>query len=690
MNTHIQNLLQFFIVDKKHTAYRQKPIDAYVLAQEFETQGKADVERAEQRLLWMLFHEQPVVFKDEKIAILRTMPVIAEIHTEQEMAILKQKHHIHELGKVCNVNPGYSKLLDVGFEQKKDEISKAILLHQTKGNEEGVLYLQSLQRVLDAIQQFADRYRVEAERVGNTVVAESFAQIPRRKPKTFLQALQFFRLLHFCLWESYNYHNTIGRFDQYMISYYQHDREMGLLIKSEALHLLEEFFISFNKDSDLYPGMQQGDNGQSMVLGGLNEDGTDAFNDLSRLCMEASLELHLIDPKINLRVHSKTSDEVYALGTQMTKQGLGFPQYTNDEIAIPALIRWGYAEQDAYQYVVAACWELIIPRVAMDVVNIDGLSFLGCVVDALPLLPDCLNYDAFSDIVRSILEHRVTEICANTANVAMEHAPLLSLMMDGCVSSARDISLGSAYNNYGIHGTGLSSAADSLAAIKTLVFEQKRIDAKTLVCALEANWEGYEDLRAQTRFDMPKMGNDDDRVDTIATQLLDWFADSLEGKKNDRGGIFRAGTGSAMYYLWHANGLGATPDGRDCGEAFSCNFSPSLFAKVRGPLSLISSFSKANLIRVANGGPLTIELHDTMFRNDESIKKVAAMVKTYMQMGGMQLQLNAVNREKMLDAQKHPEKYRNLIVRVWGWSGYFVELDKVYQDHIISRMEFSL
>ena len=145
-----------------------------------------------------------------------------------------------------------------------------------------------------------------------------------------------------------------------------------------------------------------------------------------------------------------------------------------------------------------------------------------------------------------------------------------------------------------------------------------------------------------------------------------------------------------MYFLWHANGLGATPDGRDCGEAFSCNFSPSLFAKVRGPLSLISSFSKANLIRVANGGPLTIELHDTMFRNQESIEKVAAMVKTYMQMGGMQLQLNAVNREKMLDAQKHPEKYRNLIVRVWGWSGYFVELDKVYQDHIISRMEFSL
>ena len=168
---------------------------------------------------------------------------------------------------------------------------------------------------------------------------------------------------------------------------------------------------------------------------------------------------------------------------------------------------------------------------------------------------------------------------------------------------------------------------------------------------------------------------------------MDWFADSLDGKQNERGGIFRPGTGSAMYYVWQSKHLMATPDGRKYGEEFACNYSPSLLARCNGPFSIMKSFTKPDLVRVCNGGPLTIELHDTLFRNDDSIRKVAMFVKTFFDLGGHQMQINAVNREKMLDAKKHPEKYRNLIVRVWGWSGYFVELDDVYQDQIIKRME---
>jgi formate C-acetyltransferase len=186
------------------------------------------------------------------------------------------------------------------------------------------------------------------------------------------------------------------------------------------------------------------------------------------------------------------------------------------------------------------------------------------------------------------------------------------------------------------------------------------------------------------------MGNDDDRVDRLAKQLLDWAADALEGKTNDRGGIYRAGTGSAMYYVWDARDRIATPDGRREGEELACNYSPSLFIRCDGPVSIIKSFTKPDLLRVSNGGPLTIELTDTMFRNEESIRKVAMFVRSYFDMGGHQMQINAVNREKMLDAKKHPENYRNLIVRVWGWSGYFVELDECYQDHIIKRMELAV
>ncbi|MEG0963667.1 MAG: pyruvate formate lyase family protein, partial [Lachnospiraceae bacterium] len=221
---------------------------------------------------------------------------------------------------------------------------------------------------------------------------------------------------------------------------------------------------------------------------------------------------------------------------------------------------------------------------------------------------------------------------------------------------------------------------DSLAAIQKYIYNEKKFTAEELLKMLDVDFKGYEKIQNMLRFEAPKMGNDDDSVDEIAIKLLDWFADSLEKKYNDRGGIFRAGTGSAMYYIWHAKDEVTTPDGRRKGEALACNYSPSLFTRLNGPVSIIKSFSKPHLVRVANGGPLTIELHDTLFRNEDSIRKVAMFVKSFMDMGGHQMQINAVNKEKMEDAKKHPENYRNLIVRVWGWSGYFVELDEIYQD----------
>lgn len=684
MTSYIAKLRQFYVENKEHHTYRQSSVNPHSLAKEFEKRELSDTERAVERLKWVLEKEKVVVFPNEKIALLRTVPTIPEIYTEREWSVIKRSYRIHEQGKVSNICPSYSSLIDKGFNQVRLEIEESLKTHR---DAEKIAYLNILLETLDIMEAFAERYRLAAIEVGNTTVAESFAQIPQNRPQNFVQALQFFRLIHFGLWASFNYHNTIGRFDQFMFPYYEADLAKGVLTRESALELLQEFFISFNKDSDLYPGMQQGDNGQSLMLGGLTTSGEDAFNDLSKLCMEASLELKLIDPKINLRVHAGTPIEVLELGSEMTKQGLGFPQYSNDEVVVNALKKWGYREEDALNYVVAACWEFIIPEVAMDIVNIDALSFLKAVLEALPCLTECETFDKFKEDVKSKLCRQTAEICSNTNGVYMEPTPLMSLMMEGCIAKGQDISLGARYNNYGIHGTGLSSATDSLAAIKKYVFEEQRVDKETLLKALEADFVGYDELYHLLRFEAPKMGNDDDYVDALAGELLDWFADSLEGVSNDRGGIFRAGTGSAMYYLWHGNELGASPDGRHQGEEFACNFSPSLHTHLKGPISLIKSFSKGNLERVANGGPLTIELDDSMFRNAESTAKVARLVKSYMDLGGMQMQLNGVNREMMLDAQKHPDKYRNLIVRVWGWSGYFVELDKAYQDHIIRRSE---
>jgi len=635
----------------------------------------------------MLNEEKPVVYADEKIALIRTVTTVPEIFTEKEWKEIKKDHYIHEQGKVCNINPSYSFLLDSGFDKKREEIRTELSENCPK---EKQIYLKALLEIMDLIQDFADRYGKAAEKAGNETVANVFRNIPAHKPESLLEALQFLRLIHYCLWCSFNYHNTFGRFDQYMYPYYKKDIESGNLTEREALELIEEFFISCNKDSDLYTGMQQGDNGQSMVLGGLNPDGSESYNELSDICLQASLELKLIDPKINLRVNKNTPLSLYEKGTNLTKKGLGFPQYANDDIIVPALKRWGYEEEDAYNYVVAACWEFIIPGRGMDIPNINALSFAQAVIDNMEGLKECRSFEEFMERIRLGIKEQAEILIESVKNIYMEPAPLMSLMMENCIKTGKDVSEGNRYNNYGFHGTGLSTAVDSLAAIQKYIFIEKRFTPAQLIQMIDENFEGNEEIQNMLRYEAPKMGNDNDQVDNIAIKLLDWFADALEGKKNDRDGIFRAGTGSAMYYIWHAKEEKATADGRRRGEALACNYSPSLFIRCDGPISIIKSFAKPNLVRVANGGPLTIELHDTLFRNEDSIRKVAMFVKSFIDMGGHQMQINAVNRDKMLDAKKHPENYRNLIVRVWGWSGYFVELDEVYQDHIIERMELSM
>ncbi len=456
------------------------------------------------------------------------------------------------------------------------------------------------------------------------------------------------------------------------------------------MEILEEFFLTLNRDSDLYPGMQQGDNGQSMVLGGKNPDGTESFQELSELCLQASLELKLIDPKINVRVNKNTPLSVYLAGTELTKQGLGFPQYSNDDVVIPALLAWGYEEKDAYNYCVAACWEFIIPGRGMDVPNINGLSFPKAFQEAMEEIEQFSDFQEFLERVRKAIESQAQQLMDSVKNLYMEPAPLLSLMMDQCVEQGRDVSLGNRYNNFGIHGIGLSTAVDSLASIKKYVYEKKMITAKEMLEAVKTDFKGREKLNHFLRTEGPKFGNNEEETNQLAVQLLDWFADALQGKQNERGGIFRAGTGSAMYYIWDSEQMEATPDGRRKGEAFACNYSPSLFSHLEGPVSMIQSFSQPHLERVANGGPLTVELDDTMFRNQESTEKTAMFIKSFIDLGGHQMQINAVNKDMLLDAKAHPENYQNLIVRVWGWSGYFVELDECYQNHIIKRLEHTV
>ena len=691
MTEQVTRLKEFFIEKKMHRRERREGTDPYAQARLWSAQGMSDIDRAIARLVYMLDQEEPIIYPGQRIVFLRSNPTLPVLFTEHEKEEICSRRRIHESGELSNICVDYTRFLGLGFTGMRSLLSSQMEKYRQSKRTEQENYLNGELMILDSLTRLITRYKDKAVDSGFMDVSDSLSRLLYKAPDTLRDALQMQRILHFTLWCSGSYHNTLGRFDQYMLPYLVNDLAAGRLDEESALDLLEEFFLTFNLDSDLYPGMQQGDNGQSMVLGGMTPDGKDGFNPLSQLCLRASLELRLIDPKINLRVSSSTPLPIYKLGTQLTKQGLGFPQYTNDDIMIPGLEELGYTSHDARNYAIAACWELIIPGRGMEVPNIDALCFASVVRDTIiSRLTDVENYEDLWDSVKHAIVIEVERLCKNTRDLYIFPSPFASLMMEGCIEKGQDITLGGVYNNYGLHGTGLATAADSLAAVKKYVFETAEVDRMDLLSAMENNFAGQERLLHLLRYEAPKLGNNEDLPDSIACGLLNTFSEAVKGRFNDRGGIFRAGTGSAMYYLWYSKDLGATPDGRRAGEGFSCNYSPSLFIHSAGPVSIVKSFSKPDLKHTVNGGPLTIELHDTLFRSPESITKVAALVKSYIDLGGHQMQINAVNRETMLDAQLHPDDHRNLIVRVWGWSGYFVELDKEYQDHIIKRVELSL
>ena len=584
-----------------------------------------------------------------------------------------------------NVSPDYIKVIQSGLDKVVSDISESIKNTSDPEREE---YGRTMLGLISVCFDIAEKYKKAAEKTGNIRLYNALLKIPHHGAKNLYEALVF---LKFCIYSLRLYganHLTLGRFDQYMYSFYQTEKKAGKS-NDEILEMIEEFFISLNYDTDLYHGIQQGDNGQSMVLGGFDKDGNSMYNELSEICMKASLELCLIDPKINLRVGKNTSDAVYEFATLLTKQGLGFPQYCNDDVVVPGLIKLGYTPEDAQDYAVAACWEHIIPGKGADVVGISTMDFPAVVNRAITSnLIKCNTFEALMCCV----ENEIATECANIINekkdISFPPEPLLSIFMDNCVEKLADIwEHGTVYMNFGCHGAGISNAVDALVAVRKNIYDCKTISKETLLSALSENFEGYTEIRNLLR-NSPKMGNNDDYADEIAAIVLDAFSLGINGKDNGHGGVWRAGTGSAMEYIWKGDRCPATADGRLRGDAYSSSFSPSLDVKTSGLLSVISSFTKYNMSNIINGGPLTVEIHDTVLRNEIGIKKTAQLVKNFILLGGHQLQLNSINRERLIDAQNHPENYPHLITRVWGWSGYLNELDVKYQDHIIRRCEF--
>ena len=690
MTERIKRLLERTFA-KEQEQFR-RDVDWSSLLARFAEEQVGDEARARIGLEEMLKAETPQFMEGETISFMRTVRQIPELHTSGEMDARRAAGvAFGEKGVVFNLSADFASTIRDGLDVRIAEMEERLAACRAENDGEGVDFLENAILSAKAVLDLSERYRLAAEQKGLHRIAETLAQVPRLGARTFHEALQSLRILHYALWCEGEYHCGLGRIDQYLHAYYEADIKAGRLSEETALEELEEFFIACNRDSDLYIGVQQGDNGQSVMLGGVTRDGADAFNALSRLCLKACGELKLVDPKINLRVSSSTPKEIFEAGTELTAKGLGFPQYANDDVVIPALEKWGYATEDARNYTVAACWEFIIPGCGLDINNIDAVSFAGALDAALRTIAGRNPAALFEDVKKAFfaeIQNRADAIVEKYANVEVLPGPFVSILSDGCIEKARDICQCAKYNNFGVHGTGIAVAVDSLASVRELVYERGMVSLPELVQLLDSDFAGRPDVLAAAK-GAPKMGNADAKADNLAKELLAFWGHAFDGKKNGRGGIFRPGTGSAMYYIWHARESPASAAGRLSRSPLSANYAPSLDVPVKGPVSVVRSFTEPDLAPVCNGGPLTIELPDSVFAMADGVPKVAELVRFFVLRGGHQLQINAINRETLKDAQEHPERHRHLIVRVWGWSGYFVELDKEYQDQIIKRVELA-
>jgi pyruvate-formate lyase len=673
--------------------HSQRQLKMVEVLTECEREGLSWTQRISRLVRRQCETEMVVIGPDERILFTRTLPGIPPIYSPEEWTRLTDGHTLHELGPVSNICADWSLLLSRGL------LGRRRVAFETRSrlaaDPGAVEFLDSAVETIDAVLALAARYACKARELGREDLAEILERVPANPARSFHEALQSLRFCHAVVWLGGNYHVGLGRFDQYMLPYLQADLDAGRLTIEKAEELLAEFFISLNKDSDLYPGVQQGDNGQTLTLGGVKPDGSPAVNELTRMVLRVSRDLELIDPKINLRISPETDLDLLTLATELTRKGLGFPQYSNDAIVIPGLLAHGYELEDARDYCVAACWEFIIPGRGMEVVNIGAVSFPAAVDRAIRTgLARKSDFNRILDLAAQDIREQVSRLADAYSSLLLPPAPFYSIFMQGCLEQGRDLSEGLKYNNLGIHGAASANAADALAAVNQFVFEERSVSASDLLDALEADFKGCRDLQRRLSEEGPKVGRNDDKADALLVQLYSDFAFACEGYgRTPRGGILRPGTGSAMYYLWLASGhegmrepvVGATADGRIRGEPFSANLAPAPGILVHGPISTLQTFAKIDYSRICNGGPITLEMSDTVFRDPESIRKVAMFVRAFAQLGCQQLQLNSLNASILLDAKAHPEKHRNLIVRVWGWSGYFCELAPEYQDHIIAR-----
>ena len=545
--------------------------------------------------------------------------------------------------------------------------------------------------------------------------------------RTFHDAIQCMYLYQVCLCLDAQQHGiSFGRVDQYLGSYYEADITAGRITHEKAQELLDLFYLKIAEMNKIWPyfATLSGPgytSGQLMTIGGVTKEGKDATNPVSFMMLQSAGRLVLHDPPQSLRIHKDTPKELWEAAIETTQIAGGVPTFENDDVIIPALQSRGLPLQSARNYCLIGCVE---PQGCGDEWACPGgtgtesfFNLLNAFLLAInngynPFpgrdgklggqvgLPTGYLYemDTFDDVLNAVkkqIEYFVNwhiSLVNTWEFVASEHMqiPLLSATVDGCMESGKDVMQGGAkYNSTGNAGIAIGNITDSLAVVKHMVFDKKLISARELYDAIMSNWEGKEDLRQYILNEAPHYGNDNEYTDAFAKWASDVYGNAVNAATGPRG-KYAAGLYPVTTHVLFGMSTAASPDGRKAGEPLADGISPVQQLDRNGPTAALKSVSAIDQKKFSNGTLLNMRFHPTALRNETGREKLIALIRTYFALGGMEMQFNIVSGDTLRKAQEKPGNYRDLVVRIAGFSAFFVELYKASQDDIIKRTELSL
>lgn len=592
--------------------------------------------------------------------------------------------------------------------------------------------------VIDAVKTYANRFSALAKELANKhtgkrkeellKISQICQKVPYYPAKTFQEALQSTWFIQLILQIESNGHSlSYGRFDQYIYPYYQHDIDNGLITEDEAVELLTNLWIktmTINKvRSQAHTFSSAGSPMyQNVTIGGQTPDKKDATNKLSYLVLKSVAQTRLPQPNLTVRYHRNMPKEFLDEAIEVMKLGTGMPAFNSDEVIIPSFIEKGVKEEDAYNYSAIGCVETAVPgkwgyrctgmsymnfpRILLIAMN-DGIDPTSNkrFVEGCGHFRDMKSFDELMNAINVTIRKltRMSVIVENAIDLALERdVPdiLCSALVQDCIGRGKTIKEGGAIYDF-ISGlqVGIANMADSLAAIKKLVFEEKKITPEQLCNALEDDFTSEENQKIQQMLinDALKYGNDDDYVDNLVVEVYNVYIDEMKKYPNTRynrgpiGGIRYAGTSSISANVGQGFSTMATPDGRKAHSPLAEGCSPAHSMDKNGPTAVFKSVSKLPTHEITGGVLLNQKVTPQLLASDENKEKLEMLIKTFFnRLDGYHVQYNVVSRETLIDAQKHPEKHKDLIVRVAGYSAFFNVLSKATQDDIIDRTEQTL